>query len=191
MKKKHYYKTGVDICSAKSMFEFISGHFKYDTMNSWNRLKSVANKVKLYDLGLDGDWGTALNFMFDEDDCGGLQNEIFCMINEWEKLHPGYTLGFNGRSDGYLVMYNKEKDNRVNFRSVLPEWLEGYNDYESWKEYAVEYFSYNVKDFIPGLREYTELIRSFDRLCDELRLLVNEYSKMDFDAQKKAYEAGD
>jgi hypothetical protein len=171
------------------MFNFINEHFRYDTMNSWNRLKSIANNVKLYNLGLDEDWGTALDFMCDENDCGGLQSEISYMIREWEKFHPGYTLGFNGRSDGYLVMYNKEKDNRVNFRSVLPEWLEGFDDYEEWKEYALEYIVYNIKDLIPSLREYTELIRSFDKLCDDIRDLVNEYSKMDFEAQKKAYDA--
>lgn len=189
MEKTEYVTTGVDVCSAKSMFNFINNHFRYDTMNSWNNLTSIANNVKLYNLGLDGDWGVALNFLVDEHDCGGLQYEISEMISDWEHDHPKYYLGFNGRSDGYLVMYNREKDNRVSFRSILPNWLEGFNNYEDWKDYAKEYLVYNIKDIIPSLREYTELIRSFDKLCDDLRDLVNEYSKMDYEAQKKASES--
>lgn len=192
MKKKHYYKTGVDICSTKSMFEFINGHFKYYTMHSWNKLKSVANDVKVYNLGLEGDYVTAMSFLEDEGDCGGLQSEIVDRISEWEESHPGYALRFNGRSGGYLVMYNKEKDGSINFRSALPEWLDDFDDYGDWKEGVTDPWygrAGKVSDCVLDLREYTELIRSFDRLCDDLRDLVNEYSKMDFDAQKKAAEA--
>lgn len=191
MKKNHYYKTGVDICSAKSMFNFINEHFRYDTMNSWNRLKSIANNVKLYNLGLDGDWCVASNYLWDEQDCGNLQFEIHERILDWEHDHPGYTLGFNGRSDGYLVIYNKDLEGRVNFRSILPDHLEGFDTYEEWKESIKEpwYGSRDtVGNYISELREYTELIRSFDKFCDELRELVNEYSKMDYEADKKAFE---
>lgn len=188
MKKNHYYKTGVDICSAKSMFNFINNHFKYWTMSSWNRLQSIANNVKLYTLGLDGDWCVASSYLWDEQDCGDLQFEISQRISDWERDHPGYSLGFNGRSDGYLVMYNKDRDGRVNFRSILPDWLDGFDTYEEWKEYAKEYCVYNIKDLVPELRNYVEVIRSFDKFCDELRELVNEYSKMDYEADKKAFE---
>ena len=188
MNKNHYYKTGVDICSAKSMFNFINNHFKYWTMNSWNRLESIANNVKLYNLGLDGDWCVANDYLWDEQDCGDLQFEISQRIKDWEHDHPGYSLGFNGRSDGYLVMYNKESDGRVNCRSILPDWLEGFDTYEDWKEYVLEYYAYSIKDMVPSLREYTEVIRSFDKFCDELRELVNEYSKMDYEADKKAFQ---
>ena len=189
MKKNYFYKTGVDICSAKSMFEFINGHFKYDTMNSWNRLKSIANNVKLYNLDLDGDWCTASDYIFDEEDIGGLQTEICDMIRNWEYDHPGYSLGFNGRSAGYLVIYNKERDGRVNFRDILPECLTGYDTYEDWKQSIKEgWYGECVKDYLPTLREYTKLIQDFDKLCDELRDLVNEYSKFDYEADKKAYD---
>lgn len=189
MKKNHYYKTGVDICSAKSMFNFINEHFRYWTMNSWNRLESIANNVKLYNLGLDGDWCVASAYIWDENDIGDLQAEISSRIYSWEREHPGYSLGFNGRSDGYLVMYNKDREGRVNCRSILPDWLEGFDTYEDWKEYVLEYCAYSIKDMVPSLREYTEVIRSFDKLCDELRDLVNEYSKMDYEADRLAYES--
>lgn len=185
-----FYKTGVDICNPKSMFEFINKHFTYWTMNSWNRLESIANNVKLYNLNLDGDWGTVLNYLTDENDIGDLQFEISMRIKDWERDHPDYTLGFNGRSGGYLVIYNKERDNRVNFRHILPESLVGYDSYEDWKRDLKEsYYHENIKDYLPTLREYTKLIQDFDKFCDDLRDLVNEYSKMDYDADKKAFEA--
>ena len=189
MKKKLFQKTGVDICSAKSMFNFINNHFTYFTLNSWNGLQSIAHNVKVYNLGLDGDWCTALAYLEDENDIGDLQFEISMRIRDWEKDNPGYTLGFNGRSGGYLVIYNKENDGRVNCRSILPEWLEGFDSYEDWKEYILEYYAYSVKDMIPELREYVQVIRNFDKFCDELRELVNEYSKMDYEADKKAFNA--
>ena len=34
------------------------------------------------------------------------------------------------------------------------------------------------------LREYTKLVRDFDRLCDDIRLVVNEYSKLNFEDEK-------
>lgn len=190
MKKRLFQKSGVDICSAKSMFNFINEHYQYYTLNSWNKLKSIANNVKLYNLKLEGDWGTACSYLFDEYDIGNLQEEISDMIRDWEDEHPGYGLGFNGRSGGYLVIYNHDKKNgTVNFRSILPEWLTGFDTYEEWKDYILDYYAYAVKDMIPELREYTKLIRDFDKLCDDLRDLVNEYSKLDYEAEKFAAEA--
>ncbi len=185
--KKLFRKTGVDICSPKSMFEFICGHSRYDTMNSWNNLKSIANNVKLYNLNLEGDWCTALDYLFDERDIGGLQEEINDMIREWELEHRGYSLGFNGRSAGYLVIYNKEIDGRVNFRNILPECLD-HDNYEDFKEY-VRYYGWTLKDMMPELREYTKLIRDFDDLCDNIREVVNDYSKRNYEEDRLAYES--
>ena len=47
-----FYQKGVDISNTKSMFNFLNNHFTYDTMNSWNGLKSIANNVKVYNLNL-------------------------------------------------------------------------------------------------------------------------------------------
>lgn len=114
-------------------------------------------------------------------------------IKDWERDHPYYSIGFNGRSDGYLVIYNHDPNNNtVNFRNILPDWLVGFDTYEEWKESIKEpwYGSRDtVGNYLRELREYTELIRSFDKLCDDLRDLVNEYSKMDYEADKKAFEA--
>lgn len=184
MKTKLFQKSGVDICSAKSMFEFINNHFKYWTMNSWNRLESIANNMKLYNLGLEGDWTTVLDYLYDEEDIGCIGFQIRDLIEEWEDNHLGYSLGWNGRSGGYLVIYNHDRKNgTVNFRNILPPYLIDFDTYEEWKEYVKDWGN-NVSDYLHELREYTELIRDFDKLCEDLRDLANEYSKLDYKAEK-------
>lgn len=190
MKTKLFQKAGVDICNPKSMFEFINNHFTYYTLNSWNGLQSIANNMKLYNLGLEGDWTTVLDYLYDEEDIGGIGFQIRDLVDEWEANHPGYSLGWNGRSGGYLVIYNHDRRNgTVNFRNILPEDLTGFDNYEDFKETIKDYYGWNVKDMIPELREYTQLIRDFDKLCEDLRDLANEYSKLDYKAEKLAAEA--
>ena len=190
MKTKLFQKAGVDICNPKSMFEFINNHFTYYTLNSWNGLQSIANNMKLYNLGLEGDWTTVLDYLYDEEDIGGIGFQIRDLVDEWEANHPGYSLGWNGRSGGYLVIHNHDRRNgTVNFRNILPEDLTGFDNYEEFKETIKDYYGWNVKDMVPELREYTQLIRDFDKLCEDLRDLANEYSTLDYEAEKLAAEA--
>lgn len=169
MKKKFYYKSGVDISSTKSMCEFILNHFQYYTMNSWNRLKSIANNVKLYNLGLEGDWCKLLDEIYEQNSF--LVQDINSAVKQWESEHKGYSVGFNGRSDGYLVLYSEG-----NFRNILPDYLEGFETYQDVKDYLKDYGE-NISWYKSDLRFYTKLIRDFDRLCDDLRLIVNSYLK--------------
>jgi hypothetical protein len=168
-----YYKTGVDITNDKQMFEFIKNHFQYPTMNSWNRLYSIANNVKLYNLRLDGDWCTALRFL----ESDGYE-VINWMIREWEANHRGYTLGFNGRSGGYLVMYNEH-----DYKSILPDYITESEDYEEYKRYCKEYYG-SVKDNRYELRDLTILIRDFDKFCDELRDYCNDLSTRSYELEE-------
>ncbi len=175
-----FYTTGVDIASTKSMWNFLHDHFTYYTMNSWNHSKSIANNVKLYNLELDGDWTVAMRYLFDETDCSGLQLEIDDMIKEFEEKYQYYKVGFNGRSGGYLVLYNADNNG-----SVLPECVAGYYDYEEFKtDVKSGWNGYNVSDFDRELRDAVEIVREFDKLCDRLRDLVNEYSLRSFDTDK-------
>lgn len=175
-----FYKTGVDIASTKSMWEFLHNHFTYYTMNSWNRQQSIANNVKLYNLNLEGDWTVAMRYLFDEADSGNLQLEIDDMIREFEEANPYYKVFFNGRSGGYLVLCNAD-----NNCSVLPECVADYDTYADFKEDVKSgWNNYNVSDFDRELRDAVEIVREFDRLCDSLRDLVNAFSKRSFDVDK-------
>ncbi len=165
-----FYKTGVDISNVKSMWEFLHNHFTYPTLNSWNGHKSIAHNVKLYNLDLDGDWTRALDFLYDEADCGNLQMFIQDEISEFNRANPCYRVCFNGRSGGYLVLYNKD-----NYLSILPDCL-GYESYNDFKEDYSGY-GYSIQDCLYELRETTKLVREFDKLCDRLRDLVNSYSQ--------------
>lgn len=175
-----FYKTNVDIASTKSMWNFLKSHFTYYTMNSWNEQESIAHNVKLYNLKLDGDWTVAMRYLFDETDCSGLQLEIDDMIREFEEKYSYYRVYFNGRSGGYLVLGNKDGNG-----SVLPECVAGYYDYEEFKtDVKSGWNGYKVSDFDRELRDAVEVVREFDKLCDRLRDLVNEYSTKSFDVDK-------
>lgn len=173
-----FYKKGLDITNTKQMFEFLRNHYMYDTMNSWNRLKSIAHNVKLYNLELEGDWDNALSFLFDE------HSDLVYLLNDtiemWEAEHKGYVVGFNGRTGGYLVLYSN-----YNNSNILPDMITDYDTYEEFKEACQEYYG-GVKYYKSDLQYYTKLVQDFDKLCDELRNIVNEYSKMDYAVYKEA-----
>ena len=173
-----FYKKGLDITNAKQMFEFLRNHYMYDTMNSWNRLKSIAHNVKLYNLELEGDWDNALSFLFDE------HSDLVYLINDtiemWEEEHEGYVVGFNGRSSGYLVLYSN-----FNNSNILPDMITDYDTYDEFKEACKDYYG-GVKYYKSDLQYYTKLVQDFDKLCDELRNIVNEYSKLDYKVYKEA-----
>jgi hypothetical protein len=167
-----FYVKGIDITNDKQMFNFLKDHYQYYTMNSWNGLMSIANNVKVYKLNLSGNCYNALTFLQDDD-----YFVVNMMIEDWEAEHRGYKVGFNGRSGGYLVLYNAD-----NNRTVLPDEVD-YNDtYEGYKEMCREYFG-SVKAARYKLVEMVKLVQDFDRLCDQLREYVNELSTQDFAAR--------
>lgn len=175
-----FYKTGIDIANVKSMWEFLHDHFTYPTLNSWNRQESIANNVKLYNLKLEGDWTVAMKYLFDETDSGALQMLIDDEIKAFEERNPYYRVFFNGRSSGYLVLGNSDNNS-----SVLPSCVTDYDSYADFKEDVKSgWNNYNVSDFCRELRDAVEIVREFDKLCDKLRALVNEYSKKSFEADK-------
>ena len=165
-----FYKTGVDISSVKSMFEFLAGHFKYYTQNSWNQQKSYANDVKLHNLKIDEKKYPMIFDMVRDNVIGGRydSDDFECdqayAIFKFEDEHPGYRVGFNGASDGYLVLY---ADGRG---TAIPDWLDS-DDYEDWKNYLHEY-SESVSYYKSELRVLVKVVRDFDSLCDELADMV-------------------
>lgn len=175
-----FYTTGIDIASTKSMWNFLKSHYTYYTMNSWNRQKSIAHNVKLYNLNLEGDWTVAMNYLLDEADSGLLQMYIDDEIRAFEEKYPYYKVFFNGRSGGYIVLGNSDNNG-----SVIPSCVDDYDTYRDFKEdVKAGWNQYNVSDFDRELRDAVEVVREFDRLCDRLRDLVNAYSKRSFDVDK-------
>jgi hypothetical protein len=98
-------------------------------------------------------------------------------IRAFEEEHRWYKVFSNGRSGGYLVLCSAD-----NNCSVLPDCLD-YDSYEDFKTDA-HWDGYRVTDYDRELRDAVEIVREFDKLCDRLRELVNEYSKKSFDSDK-------
>ena len=67
----------------------------------------------------------------------------------------GYTVCFNGRSSGYLVLY-ETSDNDVLMHSI---------------DQAIYYDDWSTEDLV----ERTKLVSSFDKLCDAIRDLFLFY----------------
>lgn len=144
--------------SCKDMWEFLRYHYHYYTMNSWNNLRSIANNVKLYNLGLSGDYWKLLE-IFEVDHYFTINN----MIKMWEieEVNNGYKVGFNGRSGGYLVLCNENNNG-----SVLDSCI--YNDtYEDFKSEVQSYYG-SLKNYKDRLLEQVELVQRFDLLCNNL-----------------------
>lgn len=150
-----YYKK-VNKKSDKDMFHFLKEHFEYWTMNSWNGLKSIANNVKIYNIKeLDYDILQYLEL-----------DDYYCIndtIEMWELEHEGYKVGFNGRSGGYLVLYNDNNND-----SVLDYYVDINSDYESFKQDIKESEYRTLKEYHDTLVEQVELVQDFDKLCDNL-----------------------
>lgn len=165
-----FYKPGVDITNDKQMFNFLKNHFEYWTANSWNRLGSIANNVKLYNLNLSGNWGVAYDLL-----ANGEYETINCMVQLWADLHPNFEVIFNGRSGGYLVLCNHD-----NSYHVLPEEIVCNNTYEDYKAWCRDELG-SVKRNRDTLVFYTKLVQDFDKLCDDLRDFCNELSQQSFE----------
>ena len=165
-----FYETGIDITNDRQMFEFLKGHFEYPTMSSWNRLYSIANKVKLHSLNLSGDWGVALDLLEN-----GEYDTIRWMIHDWMTEHTGYEVYFNGRCGGYLVLKDRDYNGHM-----LPESILDSDTYEDYKEWCRENYG-SVKANRDELVRFTKLVQDFDKLCDELRDFCDELSNLKFE----------
>lgn len=101
---KNYFERRVNRQSRAEMIAFLYGHFRYHTMNSWNRSTSYAHCIKLHHgLGLPGDIDDAkYGMVFNPEWC----NHMDGLINQFDEAHDhNWRVGTNGRSGGYLVLY--------------------------------------------------------------------------------------
>ena len=88
------------------MTQYLTTHFRYPTLNSWNRSTSYACNLKITHLGLSPE---VVDKLFDM-----IQTqEFFDAMDEckWEfaaKHNYLWQAGMNGRTGGYLVLYQGE-----------------------------------------------------------------------------------
>ena len=88
------------------MTEYLTGHFRYPTMNSWNRSTSYACNLKIHSLKLEPEIEDKLYDMIWTQEFFDVQRALLAEFGE--QHHYQWQAGMNGRSGGYLVLYQGE-----------------------------------------------------------------------------------
>lgn len=132
-----------EIPSRAEMIAFLRGHFRYYTMNSWNRSKSYARNVKIHNLDLTREQKSrAYNIIYAEDAFIEI-NERIRMFNEEHDY--AYQASFNGRSGGYIVL------------------LQGGKEPSGYRSYCVRCGQMNYKAVPPDAKTPEDQVRNFIR----------------------------
>lgn len=103
---KRFYQE-VDMRSRKAMIHYLSNHFRYYTMNSWNRSTSYACNLKIDHLGLDFEIVDKLFDVIETQEFFYAQQELreaFGAAHDYR-----WQVRMNGRSGGYLVLYQGDQ----------------------------------------------------------------------------------
>ena len=188
---RRLFSKRVDKRSRAEMTAYLSGHFRDNTMNSWNRSTSYACNMKLYKLGLDQETEDKLWDMIQVPEFYEWLNERIEDFN-WQHNYL-WQAGWNGRSGGYLVLYQGgtkpsgyrsycTKCGQKNYTSIAEtgNWCGVCNE-----EARVDYIKPPMQIFpFPGrdvdmdedfedwslyeLQQRTELVQEFDRLADDI-----------------------
>lgn len=102
---KRFYKP-VDLRSRIEMTDFLQNHFRYNTMNSWNNSTSYACNLKVYRLGLTSE---IENKLYDMVCVQEFFDALKPLMDAFAEAHNyRWQAGMNGRSGGYLVLYQGE-----------------------------------------------------------------------------------
>lgn len=172
------------------MIEFLSSHFRYDTMNSWNRATSYARNVKLSRLKFPDN--ETRNRAYDLLQVEEAFDDVRWIMQEFaESYGHEWQAGFNGRSGGYIVLYQGgQRDS--GYKSYCTScYQRNYTKVEensnkcgkcgkptrrNYDEPLMETFTYPGKgvdmdeDFsewdMYRLRNRVKLVMDFDRMCD-------------------------
>ena len=188
---RHLFSRRVDKRSRAEMTAYLSGHFRYNTMNSWNRSTSYACNMKLHKLGLDRETEDKLWDMIQVPEFYERLNE---RIEDFNRQHNYlWQAGWNGHSGGYLVLYQGgtkpsgyrsycTKCGQKNYTSVAEtgNWCGVCNE-EARVDYIkppMQIFSFPGRDVdmdedfedwsLYELQQRTELVQEFDRLADDI-----------------------
>ncbi len=86
----------------KQMIDYLVSHFRYDTMNSWNGSTSWAANVKIHNVIPSNLQDKAYELI----ETDGFYDRINDILSDYSyQNNHSLQAGFNGRSSGYIVMY--------------------------------------------------------------------------------------
>ena len=186
---KRFYEE-VDMSSRKAMAQYLEDHFRYNTMNSWNRSTSYANCIKVHRLDLPEE---IVDKAFEMLDCSEIYDVFSRLLRDWADAHDWeWQVGFNGRSGGYLVLYHGGLDWKnaktakcdqcgkltwhkkatpctSEYCNEILQVLEKpkpqiYSQPGKPVDQDEDFSEWNIDD----LRERVQLVQEFDQLCDQL-----------------------
>jgi len=187
-----FYKQ-VDKRYRETIVKFLQKHFRYNTMNSWNRSTSYANNIKLHNIDkpFDIDDETWWELLW----VPQWQEKLSDLLEDFGRKHNWqWQAGINGRSGGYVVLYRGgikpsgyksycTHCGQKNYQAV-PEGQIGTcgrcdaKARVNFKQTDMQVFTWPGKDVDmrenfedwtrSDLRERVELVQDFDRLCDNI-----------------------
>lgn len=193
MKAKVTFFEKVDTRSRKAMIDFLCNHKRYNTMSSWNNGTSWANNLKI-DRVIPN---SLQDKVFEMRETSEFYEDINDLIFIYgvENSHC-LQAGFNGRSGGYLVMYEgfrKESEHKSyctscgqrNFKTVEESGNKcgkcGEPSRINRKFFSIGTYpgksidSNDREDYedkeqfsMSDLREITSKVQEFDKLCDDI-----------------------
>jgi len=135
----------------QEMIDFLNSHFRYDTMGSWNGATSYAHNLKIYKV-IPGELrSAALELMETE----GFYDTINFLVSDFGVNHDQkWQAGFNGRSGGYLVLYQGGKHENGQVFCTPGKSLDMGEDFGEWSR--------------DDLKGRCEIIFEFDQLAKDI-----------------------
>lgn len=193
----------VNKSNRKKMISFLETHYRYDTMNSWNNADSYANNVKIHNLDLTSEQEDKFFELIKVDLLNDFYEDIDDLfVNDFRK-ETGYTIIFNGRNGGHIVLCDCEKEwldyksrcrycGQLNYKTVEESGnckcgrcgIDGRVNLQHqlyrWKIllHSIDKDEdFNDKEEWPmdKLKERVELVQKFDKLCDDIRAYLIEF----------------
>lgn len=140
------------------MIEFLRDHQRYWTNNSWNLSTSYSARVKIYDFVPRKLMDQAWQMLEMPQVYATIDDRLF----EFNDENKPYSIGFNGRSNGYLVMhYDTYSMRSIDGKAVY----EDMDDDDLKSRYAL------VKAFDQAVRDCKAI---FLRYCRKYKVVERE-----------------
>jgi hypothetical protein len=125
---------------------YLRDHFRYHTMNSWNLSTSYAHRIKI--AALSGLSREDRDRCYQGLSCDESLDDFSRVLRQFEADNPGWAMGTNGRSGGYLVLYQRDGD-----RVYVGRAIDADEDFESWDDEDVD--------------ARVDEVWAFDRACEQ------------------------
>lgn len=146
----------------EDMIAYLKNHFRYHTMNSWNASTSYAHCIKINRVnGLTKEDRDACYDMLDLEEA---LDEMHMAMCGFKINHDGWwSIGSNGRSGGYLVLYAGGTDDKGHKHIYPGKSVDMYEDFNSWDNEA--------------LSNRVEVVWEFDLTCEDAVHAFIEFAK--------------